>query len=246
MWTLCAPSPPASLTLLAAPRERAVGLERAGLERLLEPERAGFLQRRQRAAAAASTSSMKICPTSTSRMPSGPSPSRAAMKLVAIRPRRCRGRSGPSRTCRRESRSPRETLRALQRLLRRVAEQHRGVGQLRDATRRSRAAPDRLAAHPPEQIPQRDLDAREGVGGLQQVHAVVLDRSRRCGRCRPVRRASARAPRRRRAGRRRATSGRRRRRWRQAARPRIRPSRRARRRRRRAPAAHPGCRPPRR
>ena len=62
----------------AAGGERPVGLQGARAERLLEPGRAYFLEGPSGARPARSTSSPKICPTSTRRMPSGPSPSRAA------------------------------------------------------------------------------------------------------------------------------------------------------------------------
>ena len=63
-----------------------------------------------------------------------------------------------------------------QRLRRRVAKQLRGIGKLRIGFPVSEQLIDWCIALPAQQVPQRHLDSGEGVGSLQQVHAVHFDR----------------------------------------------------------------------
>ena len=62
------------------------------------------------------------------------------------------------------------------RLRRGLAEELRGIGELGRGALVAEQAPDRLAPRLAERIPERDLDAGEGMRRLQQIHAVELHR----------------------------------------------------------------------
>jgi len=67
------------------------------------------------------------------------------------------------------------------RLLRRPAEKHRGIWQLRISVGVTQKLVSRNAALAAEQIARRGLDTRPSMGGLKQIHAVVSDGRRHAG-----------------------------------------------------------------
>ena len=239
MSSLCEPSPPAMRTSPLCSRQRRVGIERAGDERLLQPGGAVLLERRQ----ARCRGRQVMTPDGAGVDEDDP--------VVAEPLARGRDLLGVLRHAAQPVRSPAElgrdvalvadALRLGQRLRRRISEQDGGIGQARLGALIPQELVDRRLEAAAEQIPHGDVDAGEGVRRLQEIEAVGADEIADAVDIGNRRRGSARARSRAPVCRRCATWGRRGWRWRPAARPRTRPSRRT------APlaagpAADPGCR----
>ena len=125
-------------------------------------------------AAAASTSSRKIWPASISSVPSGAQSLARRLEMVAVVVEAAAAERSPAAFHRAIALVARRAA-AGQRLGRRIAEELRRIGQLGISLLVAEQFVDRRIALLAEHIPQRHLDARPGVRGLQQVHAFELD-----------------------------------------------------------------------
>jgi hypothetical protein len=173
----------------AAAGQGAIFLQGAGVEGLLQPDGARLFQRieplRRRAPRRRQISAPHP-PAGCHRRPG----LAGGGKVVGVLP----GRAAPDRPpaelgCAKTS--AHRITPPLQRLLRRVAEQQRGVWRLGVRCGVTQQFPHRLATGLAENVPQGHLDARESVGGLQHIHAVVGHIG---GNRRDVGRRSSRAP----------------------------------------------------